>query len=247
MPAQLLAAQLLYVLIWATIFNYQSFCFGDSVCPDQPIFLEETLMKIFEKSSPDMNLCIFKSPNVETYFQYSSVTVNDKPTVPDSQGWSVCKYCGYKNDQFELYQRGKRHFNNSLQSQHPFARVDMAWSLWGEFFHSLHNDQYSASVVEIDDIEQIMNGERLFIVDRPVFILPMITFHVGHILIDLLEQIYHAMITTYGEIRRDALIVLDVAGDAEKNVLQEKLYQNIYHKAIDNVGQILRKFTGISL
>ena len=39
-------------------------------------------------------------------------------------------------------------------------------------------------------------------VDRPVFIIPMITFHPGHILVDILEQVYGAMIKAYGRVRR---------------------------------------------
>ena len=50
------------------------------------------------------------------------------------------------------------------------------------------------------------------------------------------------MLLEYGEVRKDSLICIDVAGSDERAVLEEKLLQNIYG-GYDNVARILRFFT----
>ena len=40
----------------------------------------------------------------------------------------------------------------------------------------------------------------------------MISFHLGHIIVDVIEEIYHNMMNTYGEIRMDSLLIIDVGG-----------------------------------
>jgi hypothetical protein len=54
------------------------------------------------------------------------------------------------------------------------------------------------------------------------------------------------MLLEYGEVRKDALICIDVAGSEERAVLEEKLLQNIYG-GYDNVARILRFFTEIPI
>jgi hypothetical protein len=115
----------------------------------------------------------------------------------------------------------------------------MSWSSWGEFFHEGQND-YILGEIEAtssllndsdDDIGSNNNDSSYLYIDRPVFIIPIITFHPGHILVDVLEQVYGAMIKSYGRVRRDTLLVFDVAHPAEKLVLQQKLSMNsrYYH------------------
>jgi hypothetical protein len=51
----------------------------------------------------------------------------------------------------------------------------------------------------------------------------MLTLHVGHLLVDLLEQVYHSMILEYGKVRKDSIIIIDVANADERRILQEKV------------------------
>jgi hypothetical protein len=46
-------------------------------------------------------------------------------------------------------------------------------------------------------------------VRRPVFIIPMLTLHPGHLAVDVLEQVHSAMLKTYGRVRKDALLVCE--------------------------------------
>jgi hypothetical protein len=91
--------------------------------------------------------------------------------------------------------------------------ISLTWSLWGEFF-SKKNDHIKGHVITyekfyneiihssnianscgINDIDYNCNNN--YYIDKPVFILPLITFHVGHILIDVIEQLYNTMIDSY--------------------------------------------------
>jgi hypothetical protein len=69
-------------------------------------------------------------------------------------------------------------------------RVDLSWSLWGEFF-PLQNDRYHGRIEHFaaDQTGALVVSDGILFVSRPVFILPMITVHVGHVLVDLLEQV----------------------------------------------------------
>ena len=51
----------------------------------------------------------------------------------------------------------------------------------------------------------------------------MITFHIGHLIVDVIEQLYSMMIDTYGEVITDSIILIDVGGADEREILQEKL------------------------
>jgi hypothetical protein len=68
----------------------------------------------------------------------------------------------------------------------------------------------------------------------------MITFHIGHILIDLLEQIYSSMLQHYGEVRADSLIVVDVAGEEERAVLGDKLLNTFRANRANAFGAVFR-------
>ena len=88
--------------------------------------------------------------------------------------------------------------------------VDLSWSLWGEFFEAYKNDVYRGEVIYSEGYkvsatataatatataptekegEEEEEEEEIYYIDRPVFILPMITLHVGHVLVDLLEEV----------------------------------------------------------
>jgi hypothetical protein len=161
----------------------------------------------------------------------SEIIVNEKMTVPDSQGWSICNNCGYTHsDGFLLFHRtSKKPEQQHASFAQSYGVVDMTWSLWGEFFFSNQNDQYSANIVDINNYISVnrRRTSKVYLVKRPVFVLPMITLHVGHVLIDLLEEIYYSMLDRYGRVRVDSLIVLDVAGNDERSILQEKIFQVI--------------------
>lgn len=149
--------------------------------------------------------------------------------VPSTQGWSRCQYCGLRDDERVVMFNANGELHKS---------VLLSWSLWGEFFHKHKNDRIEAIYDE--------NFEAYYRIDRPVFVLPLITLHVGHILVDLLEQLYHAHMEHYGEIRKDCVIILDVASESERAVLREKIYYSI-NSDNRSVGALLRQFTDLPI
>jgi hypothetical protein len=171
----------------------------------------------------------------------SSLIVKESKAIPDSQGWSRCRNCGWKDSKFILFQTDVANSSKTVE-------IDLSWSLWGEFFFSTRNDQYKAEVMHEDYLDLIfIKGEKLFLIDRPVYILPIITLHVGHILIDLLQQVYSSMISIYGVVRSDALIVLDVAGEEERIILQEKINVNSHNPDVDAFGIVLNLLTDLPI
>lgn len=175
--------------------------------------------------------CIFRNFESSRFLQ-SSIKVTEKKSVPDNQGWSTCENCAWKDER--LYFFGE---------QCLISKIDLSWSSWGEFFHSDHSDIYTASCLQYQDYD----FSNYYYVERPVFILPLITFHVGHILIDLIEQVYHTMILTYGAVRKDSLIILDVSGKDEKKILQEKIFQHTFDKSLNTFGLLLSTLTDLPI
>jgi hypothetical protein len=198
--------------------------------------------------------------------------IQQKESVPDSQGWSYCEFCGWRKGKIV-------YFDDDAYLSNPNESIDISWSNWGEFFFTYHNDQYRA-FVQPNDHKESFHLKKQYYIQRPFFIIPMITVHVGHIIIDLLEQVYHMMLKYYGMdicehfssfifvvvifsstvsytfhshssilgmIRKDAIIIIDVASVDERNVLQEKLLVNSFLNDYDNFGATLRLLTDIPI
>eukprot|EP01035_Chromulina_nebulosa_P028281 gene28281-37320_t len=165
----------------------------------------------------------------------STFQLFEKKAVPDDEMWTRCEYCGLKGKNFLLFQKSLQ--NESIH-QSVNNRIQFSSSLWKEFFHTYSNDRYFANIVQDFDIG-VGN-----IISRPVYILPMITFHIGHILIDLLEPLYSSMIRTYGKVRHDAIIILDVAGADERAVLQTKLLNTFIVNRDNSFGAVFRAIMG---
>lgn len=122
-------------------------------------------------------LYLFLQPSIQIE---STFQLFEKKAVPDDEMWTRCEYCGLKGKNFLLFQKSLQ--NESIH-QSVNNRIQFSSSLWKEFFHTYSNDRYFANIVHEFDIG-VGN-----IISRPVYILPMITFHIGHILIDLLEPV----------------------------------------------------------
>eukprot|EP01041_Mallomonas_annulata_P002467 gene2467-4787_t len=157
----------------------------------------------------------------------SNLVVNEISTVPNSQGWSRCNYCVWKDSGLTFVQDARSNDNLAI-----IQNISLSWSLWGEFFHHDHSDRVFATR---NTESSVMSS---YYISRPVFYVPMITFHVGHVLIDLLEEIYFTMINTYGIVRKDSIIILDVAHPDEREVLQEKLNIFLYDIQRDMFGHL---------
>ena len=100
------------------------------------------------------------------------------------------------------------------------------------------NDRYYAKYTD----RKVFHS--MYYIERPVFVLPIITLHVGHILVDMVEQLYQTHMRLYGRIRKDCVIILDVMSDLERGVLEEKIHNTI-NFGEDSPGFLLRLFTGL--
>ena len=143
----------------------------------------------------------------------SSLQTNVMPSSPDAQWWSRCQHCGWSSTQ------GRFHIYNKTAPLNNERVIDLTASLWGEFFFESQNDFIQADVR--DSRESI---PPLLYIERPVFLLPLITLHPGHVLVDVLQQVYGAMMKSYGRVRRDSLLLLDVASNEERSILTRKIY-----------------------
>ena len=128
--------------------------------------------------------------------------MQQKYSVPASQGWSVCEFCGLDigGEQFEVYKKSTKK-GDASENASTADFMHLSWSLWGEFFHSFQNDKLKGRIKYIpSDLPGFLVHEdsNVFFVSRPVFVLPMITLHVGHVLVDLLEQVLYCFLCTEG-------------------------------------------------
>jgi hypothetical protein len=208
--------------------------------PPQP----EALSSHFKKLGiENVNIFQYSRAQCEHISQLHSF---EKLAVPQGQGWSRCTDCYYDNHGFKIATISSKSNETEEHSINPsMGMADLTWSLWGEFFHHFHNDRYYASVMNIDEI--LLDKTPFYVISRPVYVLPIITFHPGHILVDLLQQVFSSMMKTYGMIRKDSLILLDVANRSERDVLLEKIIEYVYNEENDMYGQILSQLSDLPL
>jgi hypothetical protein len=134
--------------------------------------------------------------------------IQEKISIPHNQAWSYCQYCGYITGLV-----GVDHFTGP-------ETVELTWSQWSEFFSQKNDNLRTKGIPKMRDVQA---GSLL--ISTPIFIMPIICYHVGHLLVDFMEQVHSSMLEIYGEVRTDALLVMDVANQAERALLNETLNQ----------------------
>jgi hypothetical protein len=73
----------------------------------------------------------------------------------------------------------------------------------------------------------------------------MITWQVGHLLVDTLELLYSSMVRQYGDVNPASVFIIDVAGRAERSDLQDMILSSVY--ASDTPFKMLKYFTHNSI
>jgi hypothetical protein len=157
--------------------------------------------KWLSKPSHSHNLAHFKI-NVAsddcTLQQY--LKVQEKSSIPHNQGWSYCQYCGFMTG------------TNYSGPEH----TDLSWSQHSESFWTRHDFLKANFVISDVTIESVM-------ISTPIFVVPMLCYQVGHLLIDFMEQMYSSMLEVYGLIRLDSVFVVSVAQVNQNAELQRIL------------------------
>jgi len=204
--------------------------------------------------------CVFRilaNPQRCVSSQSSTVDVWQAAAVPDAATWSRCQHCLWDValGRMQVWEMGEPQTAGDTSTAEvaeracaskraPVGTIDLSASNWGEFFYAARNDRYQADLlaappcIALDAAGAGQESAGVAYVDRPVFILPLLTLHVGHVMVDLLEQVYQTMLASYGRVRKDALLLLDVANAAEQAVLPIKLYQ-LFAGAADTYGALL--------
>ena len=217
-------------------------CGVEPGCPDQGEYLGGVwgAYDLDPAAAPvqGADTCVFRrlQKSLQCLQSYeSSFATRVLPSSPDTQWWSRCQHCGWSS-------AGRFHIYNQTSNGEQRRVVDLSVSLWGEFFFEFQNDFLQAEVRDSREEEA-----PLYFVDRPVFLLPLISLHPGHVLVDVLQQVYGAMIKAYGRVRRDSLLVLDVAGGEERSILDKKIYLNTRNDSFVSVLNVLSDLPVVSV
>jgi hypothetical protein len=151
--------------------------------------------------------------------------------------WAHCSFC-------TLSSTGVVDFAQSnVTIPHGVGSVLLSWSQWNEFFFAHANDKFYFQHNQLPHAE--MCDQQHYLVRKPFYIIPMIAMHPGHILIDVLENLYDDMIQHYGNIRSDAIIVIDVATNLQRIILTEIIDSliNTHRGELHKLESILHIFT----
>ena len=95
--------------------------------------------------------------------------------------------------------------------------IDLTWSQWSSSFLQ-KNDRFRTNFTQHN---KAIAGSIL--IATPIFIIPLICLHPGHVLVDLMEQVYLSMLDIYGEVRLDSILVLDVSNMSEGKELVQAI------------------------
>ena len=142
-------------------------CELEEVCPWQGGHIEDVYRMYYAGMAAERE-CIFRSLQNDRTCVRSQASVyetHESPSIPDSQLWSRCQHCAWASDKgrFIIFREG-------ITTKRS---IDLSWSSWGEFFHDKQNDFLQA------DEESLLEESDMYpylYIDRPVFVLPIITF-----------------------------------------------------------------------
>jgi hypothetical protein len=154
-----------------------------------------------------------------------SLVVQEKTSIPHNQGWSYCRDCGFMNGTLKPNSDSGQEF------------VDLTWSQWSDFF-VLQNDRYRTNFTQQSKV-----GVGSVMISNPIFIIPLIAFHPGHVLVDLMEQVYSSMLEIYGEVRLDSILVLDVSLFSYQQILRQAIDQYVNSMNESLYGYMIRWLT----
>ena len=175
-------------------------------------FETDCVMKLFEPKMLLENHQNIGNQDIYTTSLFDvDININELQTIPSAQTWSHCKNCiyTYNKQKCNHPRNSNRHtcfiaYSTSNSTNSP-VYLDISNSLWSEFFHSDLSDQYHLTIYNIlntklryPNVNNSNNANEIFnipkyVITNPVYILPIITMHTGHILVDVLEQVMHTM------------------------------------------------------
>ncbi|GMH97826.1 hypothetical protein TrST_g7074 [Triparma strigata] len=152
-------------------------------------------------------------------------------TVPSTQTWSHLK----KTTMVKKAREEEASF--LLHRTDIGPEVLLGESKWGLFFTSPPTD----TVLGIAD-EGPFGVECDYYVDTPVVMFTILTWQVGHLIVDVLEPLFYMLgMNKTGEVKKDVILVIDVAEEGEKDTLFEKILRDVYETSTPFF--LLKQFT----
>lgn len=144
----------------------------------------------------------------------SIVRVGSRDTVPNAQTWSEVEWASYEGSRFLLHDPTRSLFRAARgdgASVEAGETLVLGASKWGLFYHDGEDATVGAITSAPFDVEScdVAFAER-------VYVLNILTWQVGHLLIDILEPLYYAMARDGGGTidSENSRIVLEVATEA---------------------------------
>mmetsp|Transcript_3048 Transcript_3048/g.5766 ORF Transcript_3048/g.5766 Transcript_3048/m.5766 type:complete len:1031 (+) Transcript_3048:82-3174(+) len=152
-----------------------------------------------------------------------------------------CQNCGFRQtnsaeNEIVFFEDSEK--PNRLQEQMVVA--ENRWSLF------LENARIHTKT-KLHITRQPMEKQCSRYIDRPTYIFDFLGWHVGHLIIDVLEPLYYAM-QSIGEVGRDSLLFFDVADkDDVSQFMASIIARDVFGGSTDTIFQLLRLFTKFSI
>ncbi|KAJ1455301.1 hypothetical protein M885DRAFT_617174 [Pelagophyceae sp. CCMP2097] len=196
----------------------------------------------------------------------SSLATGTRDTVPNAQTWSSLRWASYERGRFLVHDPDEalcrvalgppQGGDGELRAAAAVAgcggeELLLGASKWGLFFHA----QPGGATVGLRTREPYSASACATFVEAPVYLINILTWQVGHLLVDVLEPLFYAMLdhgaTAHvaprqirleggGEIDADSILVLDVANENERLVLEDKIAATV---DADTAFSLLRRFS----
>jgi hypothetical protein len=210
-----------------------------------------------------------KSPSTKSspLPQSSTFLMGVKDSIPSPQIWSRCEHCAMQIDEESNLEvilfDPSHHLIDSLgrpqtTNHHHNASLVVSSIKWRGFFHDkpelirakLEEEgvSYGSQVKQssASGRDSLMSREKQvcdLVIKRPVFVFSILTWQVGHLLVDVLEPLYYTMMSQYGRVPTELgpILIFEVASQDEGTVFLEKLISTIHE--LDTPYRMLKYFT----
>ncbi|KAH8047724.1 hypothetical protein JL721_12138 [Aureococcus anophagefferens] len=171
----------------------------------------------------------------------TALRTGSRDTVPNAQTWSSLRWASYEGRAFVVHDPAAALFRGAVCDA-PGACRDgappriLGASKWGLFWHDGADATAAAATAEPYERRRCDRafGER-------TYVLNILTWQVGHLILDILEPLYHALARDGGgaDPARTRLI-FDVANEDERAVLGDNIARTVYG---ETPYALLRRFT----
>ena len=210
-------------------------CFG--VAPRDLWACEEAVQRALDPTNlPPEDGCAVAGPKT------TALRTGSRDTVPNAQTWSSLRWASYEARAFVVHDPAAALFRGAVCDA-PGACRDgappriLGASKWGLFWHDGADATAAAATAEPYERRRCDRafGER-------TYVLNILTWQVGHLILDILEPLYHALARDGGGAPDPARtrLIFDVANEDERAVLGDNIARTVYG---ETPYALLRRFT----